>query len=164
MRKFSDALKKISEISLNPLPAPSLPPRALEILPDIISDDYSMGENIDSKADNGRGNRRATSRFDCLIPGYAVVFFENDVWIGHGAVINVSDNGMLFQFQKSFLKESGLSESATIRATLYLGEPPMGDGIDVEGKIAHRSLGNVSRFGVEFKSPLPAILKSFLQK
>lgn len=161
MSKFSEALKKIASIPQTPAsgtaePSVPAPPAAPEkITPADIE--------IEAGSDSSWGNRRSAERYECLIPGYAVVFFDNDVWIGHGAVVNVSENGMLFQFQKSFLKENGLSEAATIRATLYLGDPPAAEGIDVEGKVTHMSLGNLTRFGVHFKAPLPNIVKSFLQ-
>lgn len=105
-----------------------------------------------------RGNRRRAERYHCHIPASAAVFFESDVWIGNGAVINISDRGMLFKFQKTFLKEHHMSDKASVRARLNFSGIP-GNEMVVEGAVAHSVVNNVTCFGIVFRTPAPEVLR-----
>lgn len=80
--------------------------------------------------------------------------------MGHGSVINVSEQGMLFYFRNTFSDGRENLKHAVIKATLQL---QAGTEIKLEGRIIHAENSARVHLGVQFDSPSPGLLDSLFQ-
>ncbi|HTL46607.1 MAG TPA: helix-turn-helix domain-containing protein [Verrucomicrobiae bacterium] len=103
----------------------------------------------------GGKERRVHARRRCFIQAHAVVTLGADVWIGEGVVLNMSEDGLLFEFCKDF--EPEIPHAKTGSVTLRIKPEPHGtEEYELEGNVARFSLYPQARFGIRFPEPVPA--------
>jgi len=100
--------------------------------------------------------RRKSGRVRYLMQAYLLIQLPTRRWEGEGNILNISENGILFESRELLLYKSPMYNEALVTLILY---PESGQRhvFEVKGKIIRSEIYNRTRFGIEFAEPLPEI-------
>lgn len=101
--------------------------------------------------------RRRARRHRCLVQGRATISVgHHDFWMRSGKIINISENGMLFEFQKPLSGSGSHFHDADV-SMMLLADPHSGEEIEVRGRIVRAEYGRTTRFGIRFEDVVPEV-------